>query len=251
MFSAADSTSDDANASGFDRSPNPEPSRPPMPRTTPPARRSVRTSRGLNNIALRCARLVTPRVGVPHSTRTRAGRSAPGHPYLDPNGPSGHQQPEPFFLARSLELMKLTIFFLIACSARLAAQARGEWPAYAGDAGATKYSVLADINRANASRLTVAWRWRVGEQAIARSESTKAARPGNFQATPLMIGDTLYFSTPYNRVVAMDASTGRPFWTYDPRAYAFGQPSNGTGFVHRGVATWTDGRHRRVFMNTR
>jgi quinoprotein glucose dehydrogenase len=147
--------------------------------------------------------------------------------------------------------MKLTTFFLIACSARLAAQARGEWPVYGGDPGATKYSALADINRANVRRLTVAWRWRVGEQAIVRSESIKAARPGNFQATPLMIGDTLYFSTPYNRVVAMDASTGRPFWTYDPRAYAFGQPSNGTGFVHRGVATWTDGRHRRVFMNTR
>ena len=66
-----------------------------------------------------------------------------------------------------------------------------------------------------------------------------------------MIGDTLFFSTPYNRVVAMDASTGRPYWIYDPRAYAFGQPSNGTGFVHRGVATWSDGKERRVFMNSR
>jgi len=133
----------------------------------------------------------------------------------------------------------------------LRAQARVEWPTYGGDAGATKYSPLTDVNRRNVRRLTIAWRWAVAEQPIRQTDSTKAARPGNFQTTPLMIGDTLFFSTPYNRVVAMDASTGRPYWIYDPRAYAFGQPSNGTGFVHRGVATWSDGKERRVFMNSR
>ena len=133
----------------------------------------------------------------------------------------------------------------------LRAQARVEWPTYGGDAGATKYSPLTDVNRRNVRRLTMAWRWAVAEQPIRETDSTKAARPGNFQTTPLMIGDTLFFSTPYNRVVAMDASTGRPYWIYDPRAYAFGQPSNGTGFVHRGVATWSDGKERRVFMNSR
>src|SRR6266702_3818254 len=34
-------------------------------------------------------------------------------------------------------------------------------------------------------------------------------------------------------------------------AYASGQVPNGTGFVHRGVATWADGRDRRIFMNSR
>jgi quinoprotein glucose dehydrogenase len=28
----------------------------------------------------------------------------------------------------------------------------------------------------------------------------------------------LYLSTPYNRVVALDAETGRELWTYDPKA---------------------------------
>ncbi len=66
-----------------------------------------------------------------------------------------------------------------------------------------------------------------------------------------MVGDTLFLSTSYNRVVALDANTGRELWTYDPKAYLAGQPPNGTGFVHRGVATWSDGRQRRVFMNSR
>ncbi len=125
------------------------------------------------------------------------------------------------------------------------------WPVYGGDPGGMKYSPLATINRDNVSRLAPAWEWKVGEAPIPQTDSTRAARPGNFQATPLMINDTLFLSTPFNRVVALDANTGRQFWAYDPGAYRAGQPSNGTGFVHRGVATWTDGKERRVFMNSR
>lgn len=126
-----------------------------------------------------------------------------------------------------------------------------EWPAYGGDPGGTRYSPLADIDRGNVGALAVAWTWATGEAPIARTDSTLAARPGTFQATPLMIGDTLYLSTPYNRVVALHAETGRELWSYDPGAYRAGQPSNGTGFVHRGVAAWSDGRERRIFINSR
>ena len=127
----------------------------------------------------------------------------------------------------------------------------GEWPVYGGDAGATKYSALTDINRSNVRNLAPAWEWRTGEQPIQRTDSTLAATPRNFQVTPLMLGDTLFLSTPYNRVIALDANTGREYWSYDPRAYELGTPPNGTGLVHRGVATWTDGRERRIFINSR
>ena len=125
------------------------------------------------------------------------------------------------------------------------------WPVYGGDAGATKFSPAGQIDRTNVARLAPAWEWRVGERAIPQTDSTKAARPGAFQATPLMIGDTLFLSTPFNRVVALDAKTGREYWAYDPGAYRYGQPSNGTGLVHRGVAQWSDGHQRRIFMNSR
>jgi quinoprotein glucose dehydrogenase len=129
--------------------------------------------------------------------------------------------------------------------------APADWPVYGGDAGGMKYSPLTTISRANVARLAPAWQWAVGEALIPQTDSTKAARPGTFQATPLMIHDTLFLSTPFNRVVALDANTGRELWSYDPGAYRFGQPSNGTGFVHRGVAAWTDGKERRIFMNSR
>ena len=110
-----------------------------------------------------------------------------------------------------------------------------------------KFSKLTDIDRSNVARLTKAWEWATGET----PKSELRTRPGNFQATPLMLGDTLFLSTSYNRVVALDASSGKEFWEYDPKPYAAGQPSNGTGFVHRGVATWTDGKQRRIFINSR
>ena len=62
-----------------------------------------------------------------------------------------------------------------------------EWPVYGADQGGTKYSPLSDINRSNVSRLAVAWQWSTGEKAAAEF----GTRPGNFQATPIMIGGVL------------------------------------------------------------
>jgi len=128
------------------------------------------------------------------------------------------------------------------------------WPVYAGDNAATHYSPLKDIDASNVSRLSIAWEWSPAESALAQF----GTQPGNFQNTPLMIDNVLYVSTPYNRVVALDAETGKELWSYDPKAYEDGQPPNGTGFVHRGVAAWRDsstgsGRNgqTRIFINSR
>jgi quinoprotein glucose dehydrogenase len=127
-----------------------------------------------------------------------------------------------------------------------------DWPSYGNGAGGLKYSPLADINRDNVTKLDIAFTWRANERNIPASEGQKSARPGQFQATPLAIHDTLFFPTAFNRVIALDARDGRELWAYDPEVWkTYGQPSNGTGFVHRGVATWTNGRERRVFLNSR
>ena len=122
------------------------------------------------------------------------------------------------------------------------------WPVYAGDSAATHYSALRDIDRSNVSRLSVAWTWRPGETAL----KEYGTEPGTFQNTPLMIDDVLYVSTPYNRVVALNAATGRELWRFDPAPFKDGQPPNGTGFVHRGVAAWRDEKGAlRIFINSR
>jgi quinoprotein glucose dehydrogenase len=122
-----------------------------------------------------------------------------------------------------------------------------EWAFYGGDHAGTKYSPLTEINTHTAAQLHVAWQWQTGEVPLDKYET----RPGMFEATPLMIDNVLYFSTPYHRVVALNADTGAELWAYDPKSYEDGQPPNGTGYVHRGLAAWRDGDKLRIFLNTR
>src|SRR4051812_1288989 len=84
-----------------------------------------------------------------------------------------------------------------------------DWPYYGGDQGGMKYSRLTDVSTSTAPRLAIAWEWSPREKALAQF----GTRPGNFQATPLMIDNVLYFSTPYNRVVALNAETGTELWS--------------------------------------
>ena len=144
------------------------------------------------------------------------------------------------FLAAALALATLTA----------AGPAEVDWPYYGGDQGGMKYSALTDINRTTVQRLAPAWQWSPNEKNLPQF----GTKPGTFQNTPLMIDNVLYVSTPYNRVVALNAETGAAMWSYDPKSYEDGQPPNGTGYVHRGVAAWRDsrdGNKLRIFMNSR
>ena len=60
-----------------------------------------------------------------------------------------------------------------------------------------------------------------------------------------MVDGVLYVSTSLSQVAAIDAATGKTRWVYDPETWKNGTPSN-NGFVHRGVAYWTDGIDRRL-----
>jgi hypothetical protein len=50
-----------------------------------------------------------------------------------------------------------------------------------------------------------------------------------------MIDDVLYFSTPSNRIIALDAGTGREIWQFDPQVR---HPGPRQFHKHRGVAYW-------------
>jgi len=149
--------------------------------------------------------------------------------------------------------MRRGIAAAVAVAAVLAAAGaeRGlvDWPFWGGDPGSTHYSPLADINTSNVQELRVAWTWKTGEKPLPEYDT----RPGMFENTPLVVGGVMYLSTPYNRVVALNPETGAEIWSYDPKSYVDGQPANGTGYVHRGVAWWRDSRNgeERIFLNTR
>src|SRR5882724_2697488 len=132
------------------------------------------------------------------------------------------------------------------CSASSDGRA-GEWPYYGGDQASTKYSNLTQINKNSVSTLTLAWTWKTGEQELKQF----GTHPGTFENTPLMIDNVLYVTTAYNQVAALNAETGAQLWKFDPKSYVDGQPTNGMGFSHRGIAAWRDGKKLRLFLNTR
>ena len=128
---------------------------------------------------------------------------------------------------------------------------RVEWPVYGGDPGAQRYSPLQDINPANVAGLESAWEWHTGEKEMTDSAGAEIG-PGYFEATPVMLGDTLYLSTPFHRVVALDAQSGRELWKFNPGTAQWGSTGfSHPTFVHRGVAIWSGPGERRVFLNSR
>ncbi len=108
-----------------------------------------------------------------------------------------------------------------------------EWVAYGGDQGGLRYSELAEITPDNVGELEVAWSYRHGDVASVGDPIGITS----FQATPILVDGVLYFSTPFNRVIALDPATGAEHWTYDP-----GLDRSGGYFVltSRGVSTWRD-----------
>lgn len=130
---------------------------------------------------------------------------------------------------------------------------KGEWPFYAGDAYATKYSPLAQIDAKNVRSLNIAWIWDSPDDVLLSTGVTRE-RAGAFKSTPLMVDGVLYTSTAFNQVAAIDAGTGKTRWVFDPKAYASGRRPANSGWQHRGVAFWegkVDGkREQRILIAT-
>src|ERR1700757_2857407 len=131
-------------------------------------------------------------------------------------------------------------FLLITASiAFLKIQARSaspddDWPYYGHDAGGMRYSPLTQINRENVSRLKVAWMFHTGDI----SDGHDGRKRSGFETTPILVDGTLYLTTPFNRVIALDPVTGKERWAFDPKSAQ--SLDYGDGLINRGVSTWLD-----------
>jgi quinoprotein glucose dehydrogenase len=149
--------------------------------------------------------------------------------------------------------MLLAIFLIAAITAaRPASNAEiADWPFYGGDAGGARYSPLTQINRSNVTELKVAWEYHTGDM----SDGSDNRRKSEFETTPIVADGTMYFTTPFNRVVALDPDTGREKWGFDPKIDLHAGYSE--GLVNRGVTLWIDATRgegdtcrRRIFLAT-
>ncbi|MBP9036056.1 MAG: PQQ-binding-like beta-propeller repeat protein, partial [Pseudomonadales bacterium] len=103
-----------------------------------------------------------------------------------------------------------------------------------GDVDGQRFSPLTQITPANVEALEVAWTYRTGDV----SSGTDRHGPTAFQATPLVVGNTMFLCSPYNRVIALDAETGTERWVHDPEVDLTGVYTP----TCRGVAYWDGGK---------
>ena len=108
------------------------------------------------------------------------------------------------------------------------------WPVYGGAPGGGHYTPLTQITTANVGKLKQAWVYRTGDY----SASASGHRATTFEATPILAHDALYFCTPYNRVIALDADTGKPLWSHEPEPKLDRANDQQYALICRGVAYW-------------
>jgi glucose dehydrogenase len=127
------------------------------------------------------------------------------------------------------------VFWLLEGSCSLAAaggtkdrssNAHRDWPVYGGQVAGDHYSPLRQINRGNVQALKVAWTFDTQEK-------------GGLQTNPLIIGRSLFAFTPTQKVIALDAATGKQLWVFNSGTPGL-QPT-------RGLSYWTDGNHGILF----
>ncbi len=127
----------------------------------------------------------------------------------------------------------------------------GQWRTYGGDPGVSKYAPLDLIDKDNVKKLKIVWRWSSPDNDIRKKNffNLLGLLPFIHEATPLMVNGVLYTSTSFSQAVAIDAASGKTKWVHDPQTWKAGRPTN-LGFVHRGLAYWSDGKDERLFLGT-
>jgi alcohol dehydrogenase (cytochrome c) len=97
----------------------------------------------------------------------------------------------------------------------------GNWLTYSGSYKSHHYSTLDQIKRDNVKNLELQW--------VFQARSLE-----RFQAAPLVVDGVMYVTQAINDVVALDARTGRAFWTYHHKVPK--DVSLCCGLLNRGLA---------------
>ncbi len=106
-----------------------------------------------------------------------------------------------------------------------AAAEPGNWMTHGGTYAEQRYANLEQINAGNVGKLGLAW---THELDTNRGQ----------EATPLVIDGTMYTTSAWSKVMALDAATGKVKWSYDPEVSKDRGHAACCDVVNRGVAAW-------------
>ena len=107
-------------------------------------------------------------------------------------------------------------------------QDASDWTRYGGNNAEQHYSPLDAINTTNVSKLGLAW-------------SVELDTERGQEATPLVVGGTIYVSTAWSKVWAIDGASGAVLWRFDPQVAGASGRAGCCDVVNRGVA-YRDGK---------
>jgi quinoprotein glucose dehydrogenase len=91
-----------------------------------------------------------------------------------------------------------------------------DWPSYGNDAAGGRFSPLNQVTPANVKNLKLAWTYHMNPtpQLVAAAAGGRPRRAPASTASPLEVNGVLYLATPFGRVVALNAETGKQIWAY-------------------------------------
>jgi quinohemoprotein ethanol dehydrogenase len=117
----------------------------------------------------------------------------------------------------------------VAAAANAPIGAGAEWHNVNADSDETGYSRLDQITAANAGRLGLAWYLDLPGEA-------------SLQASPIEVGQLLYFTGSYATVYAVDAVSGKLVWKFDPKTWEHNPTKMNYGFGANRGAAYSDGK---------
>ncbi len=122
---------------------------------------------------------------------------------------------------------------LLLLAATPSAAADGDWPLHGRTHDEQRFSPLAQIHRRNVGGLGLGW-------------SLPTGTTRGMEATPIVVDGTMYVTTAWSRVLALDPASGAVRWRYDPKVPGWKARHACCDVVNRGVAVWKG----RVYLGT-
>lgn len=126
-------------------------------------------------------------------------------------------------------------FLFIGSACQTANQKSTNWSTYKSDLKSSSFSYLKQVNKLNVNQLELAW-------SFPFKDAVPGARTSRIQANPIIVSGVMYIPSGRNRIYAINASTGKQLWSFDPFDGAQG------GGVSRGVTYWENGNDKRILF---
>jgi quinoprotein glucose dehydrogenase len=124
----------------------------------------------------------------------------------------------------------ISLILLLSCKQ----EHKNTWSTYKADAASTSYSPLDQVNKTNVTQLKPAWTFNFNDAKEGTSRGS--------QCNPIVIDDVMYAASLQRTIFAIDASTGKEIWSFDP---FFGKQGGGS---FRGLTYWQNGNDKRILF---